>query len=209
MGLRCIFKKYVWNRDRDQDSKEAPPPPYDDQDPSPAQDLSPSDWETAADATGGPCSLHGLTCKPDMFVQCCAGTTSEPEWMAHFQIYADIPRLMKEGFYWSEDNARRQCSRFSGGKYSAPEHKRVWPHVRVYHLMDTSWKGIIVVYADELSVLSKFRLNQITMDKICLMRAAHKNHCIYQYKKLHPEDSFNALYDDKPLDGWWPWPDKE
>ena len=33
-----------------------------------------------------------------------------------------------------------------------------------------------------------------------------KGHIIYNYRKDKPEESFNAIYDNMPLEGWWPWP---
>lgn len=32
---------------------------------------------------------------------------------------------------------------------------------------------------------------------------------IYEYTSWKPEDNFNAIYDDMPMEGWWPWPKKE
>lgn len=29
---------------------------------------------------------------------------------------------------------------------------------------------------------------------------------VYSYSTINPEENFNAIYDGKPLRGWWPWP---
>jgi hypothetical protein len=32
---------------------------------------------------------------------------------------------------------------------------------------------------------------------------------VYFWSKWRPEWNYNALYDDMPMEGWWPWPKKE
>ncbi|KND91716.1 hypothetical protein TOPH_03819 [Tolypocladium ophioglossoides CBS 100239] len=58
---------------------------------------------------------------------------------ARLEVYAkDVPRLMEQGFYWTEANGR----------------------------------------------------------------------AIYYFDGINPGESFNAICDDRPLQGWWPWPKK-
>lgn len=32
--------------------------------------------------------------------------------------------------------------------------------------------------------------------------------CVYYFCSSHPSFNFNKIYDDMPLEGWWPWPKK-
>ncbi|XP_044719717.1 uncharacterized protein HRG_06306 [Hirsutella rhossiliensis] len=211
-------------QDSEQDSKQpaASPPPYSfDPGPSPAQGRD-SNWKTVADAKLGGCALHQKLGQQDMCVTLRSDVKTEiinpdVDWEAHLFVYGNVPRLMREGFHFSEANVRTECSHFILDENEIPGYARSrgWIFGRIYHLMDVSrrgrrhWNAILVVYARKTSVLSKIRLHHLSLDKVYRVTAFNeKSQEIYGYESACPANSFNAIYNDKPLEGWWPWPRK-
>ncbi|ODA84296.1 hypothetical protein RJ55_02816 [Drechmeria coniospora] len=143
------------------------------------------------------------------------------DWEAELIVNAkNVQQLMKDGFYWTEANVQKNKGYLLIGRESLPSDIRQhghWSHARFYQLSDRSshstttgdiqWLAALWVYAHEVSVLSNFRLHDLSVNQI--VRAIAKNtegKMIYEFNAILPHSNFNAIYDDKPLRGWWPWP---
>ncbi|KAH7034610.1 uncharacterized protein B0I36DRAFT_316628 [Microdochium trichocladiopsis] len=74
------------------------------------------------------------------------------------------------------------------------------------------WVAKLEVYARELYVLSHFNPGQdLSREDMTLAIAGNEpefSEFYYQWDKSGSEHCFNAIYDQKPLSGWWPWPRK-
>ena len=79
------------------------------------------------------------------------------------------------------------------------------------------WEAMLVVWARDIKTLADFRISDDpnlpgphlspTRDMIYKCAGYNKSgELIYCFDFRNPDDSFNTIYDDKPLDGWWPWP---
>lgn len=141
------------------------------------------------------------------------GLAEDMKWEAEMIVYSkDVPRLMKEGFHFTETNVRRRCSYFFIGESYLPESLRGlgWTCARVYHLADTvkhrrtQWTATLMVRASNISLLTTFTLAQLSFDKLDCARAWNKqSQLIYRHVSKHPEESFNAIYEGKPPGEWW------
>ncbi len=75
---------------------------------------------------------------------------------------------------------------------------------------EPNWDGSLVLLARQYEVLSSFRISDLSLDLVYLAWAADKSkHTVYYYNAVWPESNINTIYDDMPLEGWWPWPKKE
>ncbi|KYK61656.1 hypothetical protein DCS_02799 [Drechmeria coniospora] len=143
------------------------------------------------------------------------------DWEAELIVYAkNVQKLMKDGFYWTEANVQKNKGYLLIGRESLPSEIRQdghWSHARCYQLSDRSshstttgdiqWLATLWVYAHEVSVLSNFRLHDLSVNKIASAHAKNtEGRMIYEFNATLPHSNFNAIYDDKPLKGWWPWP---
>lgn len=137
-----------------------------------------------------------------------------PAWDACMVFYvADLPRLMREYFFWDQDNVAPEYSNYIRScSWSANCRQQTQKgNARQYLLTDRSteclWTACLVVTAAEnrLDVLSNFRLWDLTIDTLDFCTARNeKNSLVYSHKPSHPEDSINATYDDMPMKGVWP-----
>lgn len=199
--------------------QEEPPPPYEvDKDASLVQDAdSDADWDSDLDfdAKSDQCPPDWQTGPFNLDIICRPNNTTD--WLARLQVHAkDVPRLMKKGFYWTEANVRKRAGYFLLEKASLPADVRDhWDYARAYHLTDIAkdgnqqWIAVLWVFALKLSVLSNFRVRHLSVDQIRFARAYDgERRPIYDFDVHYPGDSFNAVYDDMPLGGWWPWPKK-
>ena len=138
------------------------------------------------------------------------------EWEAHLEVRAkDVQQLMKEGFHWNETNIREGEGYLVGETYVPADLRDVgWPLARCYSLADLAedpqWTAKLSVGAHEMSVLSRFRVSNLSVDTITMTKAwDRQSRVVYIFCRTLPEMNCNAYYDDKPLDGWWPWPKQE
>lgn len=117
---------------------------------------------------------------------------------------------MRRGLYWSTANIRKE----RGFVIQGLQRKDGWNHMRVYILEDLGqdhqgpeWVAELKVSSMTISTLRNFRLDWLSMESISAVGAWNwDNQCIYQYDAADPDVRFNAIYDDMPLDGVWPWP---
>ncbi|KAI8691778.1 hypothetical protein LRP88_09042 [Fusarium phalaenopsidis] len=136
-----------------------------------------------------------------------------PEWKAYLRVSAhDVPRLMREGFYWSEVNVDQERGEYAS--YPREENPSLPRFCRTYYLDDLEddpqWMAQLTVHSHELHVLSKFRLRDLRVEDILSAMAFRpRSHRVYYYHARKPQHCINAIYDNMPLKGWWPWPKEE
>lgn len=127
----------------------------------------------------------------------------------------DVPRLMREGFFWSANNILREEGYF-GHSLRHEWTTKGYRHVRTWILADRPsggesenprWVGRLEVVSASLELLSGFRVDKLSSKNVCGADAWDaRDHAIYHYKRNAPGDNYNSIYDDRPLRGWWPWP---
>ncbi|RMJ12935.1 hypothetical protein BHE90_009578 [Fusarium euwallaceae] len=136
-----------------------------------------------------------------------------PKWEVYLEVSAhDVPKLMREGFYWSEANVDHERGEFT--IYPREDNTNLVRFSRTYYLEDLhedpQWMAQLKVYSFELDVLSTFRLRNLRVKDILKARAYRpQDHEVYYYHAHEPGHFINAIYDDMPLKGWWPWPKEE
>ncbi|KAK5991537.1 hypothetical protein PT974_09821 [Cladobotryum mycophilum] len=120
-------------------------------------------------------------------------TLEELKWVARLELRVkSVPQLMRQGFHWGAANVREEEGYFLSNKGEVEETVEI---------------GRIVVVAREVPALSSFRLHMLSPDMIAASCDRNEEgRYIYNYKFYAPEWNFNTIYDDKPLEGWWPWP---
>ncbi|KAI8684779.1 hypothetical protein NCS57_00144900 [Fusarium keratoplasticum] len=85
---------------------------------------------------------------------------------------------------------------------------------RTYYLDDLEddpqWMAKLTVHSHELHVLSEFRLRDLRVEDILSAMAFRpRGHRVCYYHAHKPQHGINAIYDNMPLKGWWPWPKEE
>lgn len=145
-------------------------------------------------------------------------------WQAVVQMKAnDVPKVMREGLYWTEVNLDKEAgyiAKFSDSQRAACQPSTT-PHLpscmscqRVYFFQDLGeephWAAKMIVFCHDLDELSQFRFRDLRVDQtiFCAARDADGK-VVYMFSRgpePHSVSCVNTLYDDMPLDGWWPWP---
>ncbi|KAI1462386.1 hypothetical protein F4805DRAFT_132089 [Annulohypoxylon moriforme] len=150
---------------------------------------------------------------------------SPPQWFGELQFKCNnVPQLMREGLYWTMDNVSREDGFFSP---ISPEFEvdfwmidhlvrvgYVW--TRHYFLRDLEqepprWIAHFQIHAAKNKTLADFRLDDLSVEDVkhAIARGNPGDRTIYRYSRREPVEAFNAIYDDMPMEGWWPWPRKE
>ncbi|KAI0379402.1 hypothetical protein F5Y04DRAFT_282824 [Hypomontagnella monticulosa] len=145
-------------------------------------------------------------------------------WMGLLHVKCDdMAQLMRDGFHWTTQNVQREDGYY--GTTSActdhnPNDKEWLLHcgfyeTRHYFLRDLQhnpprWVANFKFHAREREILTRIRLEYLTVERIFRAKAfGDACETIYEFRRYQPERNFNAIYDDMPLDGWWPWPKKK
>ena len=137
----------------------------------------------------------------------------EVPWVAFLDVRTpDMPRLMRKGFFWSPENILPEEGHIS--RETNPElveagfiHKRTWILADKSNDEIPRWVGRLDVLAASFEILRSFQVQHLTRDNVNSALAWNGlNQLIYNYDCRCPQNSFNCIYDDKPLPGWWPWP---
>ncbi|RYP68498.1 hypothetical protein DL771_006650 [Monosporascus sp. 5C6A] len=140
---------------------------------------------------------------------------NEHPWCGHtMQVKCDdVPRLMREGFHWTAANTVQEDGsiEYERGKAIIRTIRTKFTMSRHLFLTDLQqparWIAHLQFYATTPEVLSNFRLSHLSKRMIMLMTAWNVNsHMIYNFQAWKPQKAYNAIYDDIPLEGWWPWP---
>ncbi|KAI0150265.1 hypothetical protein GGR57DRAFT_504604 [Xylariaceae sp. FL1272] len=128
----------------------------------------------------------------------------------------DISCLMREGFHWDISNIVREESYIQ----NTPEYD--WAgesgslKTKNYFLRDKNtpsrWVAILNIRAVSIDVLQRFRPSLLSRANILQTLGSDQsgNH-VYYYSAGNPHHrlydcNFNTIYDDRALQGWWPWP---
>jgi hypothetical protein len=142
-----------------------------------------------------------------------ARSYKEVPWAALLDVRTpDMPRLMRKGFFWSPENILPEEGYISGE--ARPEwaglgfiHKRTWILADKSNDEVPRWVGRLDVFAPSLDILPSFQVQHLTRKNVYYALAWNGlNQLIYHYDYCCAQKSFNCIYDDKPLSGWWPWP---
>ncbi|KAF6799554.1 hypothetical protein CSOJ01_12411 [Colletotrichum sojae] len=124
---------------------------------------------------------------------------------------------MREGLHLTTANIRPELS-YINTEESFEEERRKggWKRSRDYVLSDLGedcyWAARLEVYAREIKVLSQFRVSDLQHHMI-LRAVAFRSHVsagslahFKSFDSFRPSNNINAIYDDMPLEGLWPWP---
>lgn len=209
---------------RSGDSKQNPPPPGDDAPGPPAPPYE--ERLTREDRLFGFCVRRGRLGSAAGYRRAMVVLLLFPrrpgpepwvyEWIACAKVYPDdLARVMREGLRWSAEGAAGEgnsIGRGGGMEAPAPEGRRM-AFRRVYNLADDAdneprWYGDVEVFSDSLRVLSEFRMADLAVGNVAMAVARDRmDRLVYFYDatgRIGP--NVNALYDDMPMTGWWPWP---
>jgi hypothetical protein len=137
-------------------------------------------------------------------------------WAAWFNVHCqDVPRLMRDGFFWSVDNVLPEEGNMPSA-WTAWEAKG-FRHTRRWILSDKPnnhggtprWVGRLYVISPSMELLARFRVQNLSPNQICSANAWDSDSdLVYNYNCRVSGQNFNCIYDDEPLEGWWPWPKK-
>lgn len=150
---------------------------------------------------------------------------TQPAWRAILLVRArNIARLMCDGFYWGPQNLvpagegielhmekpspllTRRFDQPWGRDFSAKE----WCHKRTYALTDLGtdpeWRGSLHVWGKKPSTVINFDVRDITMDSTRWATAEDPYGVVVYDTRNGPDASFNLVFGQRPLEGWWPWP---
>lgn len=166
------------------------------------------------------------------------------DWSAVLRIWTwDVPGLMRQGLFWSEDNIVPEEGSVLTSEDFHTSTAGVWEGsqrdcARAYSLVsrgDTSvhWVGSLVVAFRREAQIARFSVNglgrrnvyrmealehrvfnpyQVSGDSTDLQsrsnQAGHVALC-YRWEWDRTHIAFNAMFDNMPMEGWWPWPRKE
>ncbi|KAI0871589.1 hypothetical protein GGS24DRAFT_53759 [Hypoxylon argillaceum] len=143
--------------------------------------------------------------------------TRNQAWGALLMVKCDdVPRLMREGFHWDGANVIREEGYIDRDFRYAHRRKdgKRWASTRHYYLQDLQqpprWVATIKVFALNPGTVCQFDLNQLSRESMQWATALNpfSRHHIYNWDSWSPAVRFNAIYDDMPMEGWWPWPRK-
>ncbi|KAI1266222.1 hypothetical protein F5Y18DRAFT_435158 [Xylariaceae sp. FL1019] len=144
-----------------------------------------------------------------------ASSHLEQTWAVEMAVKChDVPLQMREGFHWDASNVVRE-----DGYISSNANRLI--HVsgkqyygsRYYFLKDMResprWVACIAVYALNWETIYRFDLSQLSLNTMHGATAyAPHGDPIYNYLYGKPTACYNVIYDDMPMEGWWPWPKK-
>ncbi|KAI0881072.1 uncharacterized protein GGS22DRAFT_75335 [Annulohypoxylon maeteangense] len=152
---------------------------------------------------------------------------SHRKWLGELQFKCrDVPRLMREGLHWNLDNVSWEDGFFSPTSSAGREFEvDFWmtnllggdgyTQTRHYFLRDIQeepprWVAHFLIHGVTTKVLADFRLDKISVEHVehAVARSNLGERFIYRYNRKDPKETFNAIYDDMPMEGWWPWPKK-
>lgn len=138
-------------------------------------------------------------------------------WCGHMFVKChDVPRLMREGFYWTTANVLKEEGSISIGLNGDIPRMGMTDFTvsRDYYMTDLQqpprWVAQFVLYSTTLDILRNINLDGLSIQRVHAMFAWSRNEkLIYHFQSREPQLNFNAIYDDMRMEGWWPWPRKE
>ncbi|QPH19221.1 hypothetical protein C2857_004396 [Epichloe festucae Fl1] len=197
-------------------SSSSPPPPYTASEP----DSQESAYNDISQFQGGYIQFDML--KDTNVSVWRAGTPKRNEyvagqvpWHAVLTLHVkDVSQMMTGGVHLSSENIDPRGALISNrGIHLSTYCKSLgWTHYRRYalrHLQDGNpqWKGIMIVRSGSVKELSRFRFDDLSIKNIRMVRAFVRSvNQVYFFDCIDANKNFNALFDDMPMHGWWPWP---
>ncbi|KAK5991405.1 hypothetical protein PT974_09686 [Cladobotryum mycophilum] len=145
-------------------------------------------------------------------------------WCGRMEIRTkNVARLLKQGLHWTLANIQRRKGHYILDPLvnKGIPRLRPWKYGRSWSLVelddegkkkkkDPLWVAEFIIMADEISLLSEFNLDTLCTKNIQSAYAFNRRqNLVYLFDRGRPSDNFNAIYDNMPLEGWWPWPKKE
>ena len=136
-------------------------------------------------------------------------------WAAGLAVKCrDLPRLMREGFFWSAENILPEEGHMTNAEY------REWArglgrhaYGRVWHLADKSngeaplWVARLEVCSRSVELLGRFEVRNLSRNMVYEAFAWNAEYrAVYAFRHYQPDGCFNCIYDEMPMEGWWPWP---
>ncbi|KAM0440987.1 hypothetical protein ACHAPT_000292 [Fusarium lateritium] len=132
------------------------------------------------------------------------------DWQTFLRVNTqDIPKLMREGFFWSEAHVEPEKGELVRFPCDVSPHGM--RYCRTYYLdgrkENPPWTAQLAVHSYEVRTLANFRLGDLRVENVTSARAFRpRGYEVYYYNFREPQNSINVIYDDMPLKGWWPWP---
>lgn len=137
-------------------------------------------------------------------------------WHALMDIQTDdVPRLMREGLHWTEANLDKEAGYIEANPQDSmsPRPPSFVKYIRMFLLRDLGekplWTAKMAVYFSNTDQLSQFRFRHLKLYQIIFCKAESIDEkLLYMYQRIPDTDDINVntIYDDMPLEGWWPWP---
>jgi hypothetical protein len=128
-------------------------------------------------------------------------------WFAELGLWTpDIVGLMRDGLYVTEEDVDISKNHTTEEYCPRYERKMVFRH---YRLKGPKWSGYLIVKSVDLHETRNFRIQRLYYDKAIIGYVQDKKkNLVYIWLHLH-DFKTNSIFDDKPLEGLWPWPRKE
>ncbi|KAM7200250.1 hypothetical protein V8F33_003968 [Rhypophila sp. PSN 637] len=144
------------------------------------------------------------------------------DWQAMLLVQChDLPRLMREGFHWSESNVVPSLGHYEP---VSSEDKKVegmegMEYMRTWTLLEhpgnkekCQWSAHLAVLGRSIDIISKFRPGQLSKDNIQSVEGEDsEGKSVFHYWAWEEddEDDINCIYDHlQPRFGsWWFWPE--
>ncbi|KAI1084872.1 hypothetical protein F5B20DRAFT_591908 [Whalleya microplaca] len=197
-----------------QSNQESDPPPYDCiQNNNAQQHHNPSDAPTKTSTTGPVSNGKLYPLKKNIEFTFSPDPTAHPatqEWRGLMVIECvDVPRLMREGIYWTSDNVMKE-----EGWLSKNATGLTWSHTRQYFLQDlqkpTRWLANLKIESSSYTALRNVRPENLTVENMDSAYAwGYSGREIYMWQSRDPSTWINVIYNDMPLERMWPWPKEE
>ncbi|KAI0110257.1 hypothetical protein F4814DRAFT_451235 [Daldinia grandis] len=148
---------------------------------------------------------------------------STQAWCAQLDMKCDnVPQLMLGGLYWTIDNVLWEdgyVADISAAHVDITTFEELYragrAYTRHYFLRDMEqehpkWIAHLQVHAEAFRTLGGINLGELSMQNVWSAYAwGSRGELIYGWSKKKPWNAFNAIYDDMPMGGWWPWPKGE
>lgn len=165
------------------------------------------DWETSP--SGPAWGKLSLSMVPDHHSE------GSLPWLADLVVCCwDLARLMREGFFWSHANIVPEEG-YMSNKLEPDMAAVGFQFQRIWRLVDRQqhaggpplWIGWLTVHFADLGSLAAFRIQDLSAENIERFWASNaQDNLVYAFCHAEPEHAFNCIYDDMPMEGWWPYP---
>ncbi|KFA46229.1 hypothetical protein S40293_11147 [Stachybotrys chartarum IBT 40293] len=134
------------------------------------------------------------------------------KWWAILHVVAkDLPRLMREGFFWGEANIKPEEGYvLDQGSLNTSDdgNDQDYQYTRCYHLSDLDqspqWFAKIELFTEDIRTLAHFSVHDLSVANIIEATAYNgQDREVYHSETEEPLNNFNAIYNTLYLKGWW------